>query len=232
MRVLPGERFPFDGRVVRNRGLVEEQVLTGESRPVLKEQGDRILGGTLNLDGDLTIQVAEVGENGTLARVVQLVKQARESKGRYQRLADRVSRRFVPAVSVIAIARLRHPLGSGSLEQGLWTGLAVTLIACPCALGLAAPLAVWSALGNAAGQRVLFRSGEALERLAEITAIRFDKTGTLTTGSAAVAECVVEHADDLEGCARVRRQSGGGIVSCDVSRYRRVHQGPADRAGA
>ncbi len=198
VRVLPGERFPVDGWVVRHRGLVEEQVLTGESRPVLKEQGDRILGGTLNLDGDLTIQVAEVGENGTLARVVQLVKLARESKGRYQRLADRVSRRFVPAVSAIALLAFGFHWAFGSLERGLWTGLAVTLIACPCALGLAAPLAVWSALGNAAGQRVLFRSGEALERLAEITAIRFDKTGTLTTGSAAVAECVIEHPDDLE----------------------------------
>ena len=114
------------------------------------------------------------------------------------------SRRFVPAVSAIALLAFGVHWAFGSLERGLWTGLAVTLIACPCALGLAAPLAVWSALGNAAGQRVLFRSGEALERLAEIAAIRFDKTGTLTTGSAAVAECVVEHADDLEKRSRAR----------------------------
>ena len=111
VRVLPGERFPVDGLVVRNRSLVEEQVLTGESRPVLKEPGDRILGGTLNLDGDLTIQVVEVGERGTLAQVMQLVKLARESKGRYQRLADRVSRRFVPARLGYCITRIRRPLG-------------------------------------------------------------------------------------------------------------------------
>ena len=103
--------------------------------------------------------------------------------------------------------RLSRPLRSwpsaahwalGSLERGLWAGLAVSLIACPCALGLAAPLAVWSALGNAAGQRVLFRSGEALERLADIVAVRFDKTGTLTTGAATVSQFVLEHADQLE----------------------------------
>jgi len=198
LRVLAGERFPADGWVVRHCGLVDEQVLTGESRPVLKEEGDRILGGTLNLDGDLTIQVARVGEEGTLARVVELVKLARESKGRYQRLADRVARRFVPAISAVALLAFGVHWAFGSLERGLWAGLAVTLIACPCALGLAAPLAVWSALSNAAGQRVLFRSGEALERLAEIAVVRFDKTGTLTTGSATVADFVIEHLDEFE----------------------------------
>jgi len=198
LRVLPGERFPADGRVDCHAGLVDEHVLTGESRPVLKETGDRILGGTLNLDGDLTIRVTEVGDRGTLARVVEMVRVARESKGRYQRLADRVASRFVPAVSAIALVAVGAHWALGSLERGLWVGLAVSLIACPCALGLAAPLAVWSALGNAAGQRVLFRSGEALERLADIVAVRFDKTGTLTTGAATVSQFVLEHADLLE----------------------------------
>jgi len=198
LRVLPGERFPADGRVVRHAGLVDEHVLTGESRPVLKETGDRILGGTLNLDGDLTIQVTEAADRGTLARVVEMVRAARESKGRYQRLADRVASRFVPAVSAVALLAFGAHWALGSLERGLWAGLAVALIACPCALGLAAPLAVWSAIGNAAGQRVLFRSGEALERLADIVAVRFDKTGTLTTGAATVSKFVLEHADQLE----------------------------------
>ncbi|MFI5456293.1 MAG: heavy metal translocating P-type ATPase [Isosphaerales bacterium] len=198
LHVLPGERFPADGRVVRHAGLVDERVLTGESRPVLKETGDRILGGTLNLDGDLTIQVTEAGDRGTLARVVEMVRVARESKGRYQRLADRFASRFVPAVSAVALLAFAAHWALGSLERGLWAGLAVSVIACPCALGLAAPLAVWSALGNAAGQRVLFRSGEALERLADIVAVRFDKTGTLTTGAATVSRFVLEHADQLE----------------------------------
>jgi heavy metal translocating P-type ATPase len=198
VRVLPGERFPVDGQVAVNRGLADEQVLTGESRPVLKEPGDRVLGGTLNLDGELTIRVSAVGEHGTLARLVAMVHQAREAKGRYQRLADRVASRFVPAVFAIAFSAIGFHWALGSLVNGLWAGLAVTLIACPCALGLAAPLAIWSALGNAASRSVLFRSGEALERLAEIVAVRFDKTGTLTTGTARLSHWIAECDDDRE----------------------------------
>ncbi len=192
MRTGAGERFPADGTVVSNAALVDEQAFTGESRPVLKQAGDRVVGGTLNLDGDLTIVLTEFGENDTLARVVELVRRARQSKGRYQRLADRIASHFVPAVSAIAIVAFGTHWMLGSFERGLWAGLAVALIACPCALGLAAPLAIWSAVGNAAGRGVLFRSGEAVEQLAEISAIRFDKTGTLTTVLARVAHYVPE----------------------------------------
>ncbi len=193
LRILAGERFPADGRVERNAALVDEQVLTGESRPVLKEQGARILGGTLNLDGDLVVRVDAVGADGTLARLVELVKQARLSKGRYQRLVDRISTWFFPCVGGIAVLAFVFHWSFGSPGQGLMAGLAVSLIACPCALGLATPLAVWSAISQAAGHQVLFRSGEALERLADIGAVRFDKTGTLTTGEAIVSACEFEH---------------------------------------
>jgi len=198
LRVLPGERFPADGRVFGQAGSVDEQMLTGESRPVLKEPDDRVVGGTLNLDGDLTIAVSEAGQESTLARILEMVRLARESKGRYQRLADHVASRFVPVVSAVAVLTLTAHWAFGSFERGFWSALAVALIACPCALGLAAPLAVWSALGNAAGQRVLFRSGETLERLADIAAIRFDKTGTLTTGSAAVTQFVAGQGDSFD----------------------------------
>jgi P-type Cu+ transporter len=198
LRILPGERFPADGMVEHNAALVDEQVLTGESRPVLKEPGGRILGGTLNLDGDLVVKVSAAGTESTLSRVVELVKQARMSKGRYQRLVDRISSWFFPVVASIAVAAFAIHWAVGSLEQGLMAGLAVSLIACPCALGLATPLAVWSAIGQAAEHQVLFRSGEALERLADIRAVRFDKTGTLTTGTAIVQACQAEHPDDRE----------------------------------
>ena len=198
LRILPGERFPADGQVECNAALVDEQVLTGESRPVLKEPGARILGGTLNLDGDLVVRVDAVGPDGTLARLVELVKQARLSKGRYQRLVDRISTWFFPAVAGIAVLAFCLHWAFGSLEQGLMAGLAVSLIACPCALGLATPLAVWSAIGQAANHQVLFRSGEALERLADIGAVRFDKTGTLTTGAAVVSACQFEHPDERD----------------------------------
>ncbi len=142
LRILPGERFPADGRVERNCALVDEQVLTGESRPVLKEEGARILGGTLNLDGDLIVRVDAVGSGGALARLVELVKQARLAKGRYQRLVDRISSWFFPAVASTAVLAFFSHWVLGSLEQGLMAGLAVSLIACPCALGLSTPLAI------------------------------------------------------------------------------------------
>ena len=111
LRILPGERFPADGRVAANSALVDEQVLTGESRPVLKEPGARILGGTLNLDGELVVEVSASGAEGTLARLVELVKQARASKGRYQRLVDRISAWFFPVVAAVAVLAFAASLG-------------------------------------------------------------------------------------------------------------------------
>ena len=227
LRILPGERFPADGRVVRNQALVDEQLLTGESKPVLKEPGARILGGTLDLDGDLVVEVIAVGSEGTLARVVELVKQARMSKGRYQRLVDRISAWFFPAVSSLAVLAFALHWALGSLEQGLMAGLAVSLIACPCALGLATPLAVWSAIGQAASHQVLFRSGEALERLAEVKAVRFDKTGTLTTGTASVQSLAVEHPDDRDLVPARAAALAASTPHAALGGHRRTPCGPA-----
>jgi heavy metal translocating P-type ATPase len=226
IRVLPGERFPADGHVIGNSGLVDERVLTGESVPVLKQPGDRILGGTLDIDGDLTVEVTHVGEEGALGRVVDLVRRARETSGRYERLADRTAAVFVPAVWAIALTAFGVHWALGSLERGLLAGLAVGLIACPCALGLAAPLAVWSALGQAAAQRVLFRSGEALERLAEVRAVRFDKTGTLTDGAAAVSRFETEDADfdsHILGRAATLADSSSHALARALVSYAQAH---------
>ncbi|WP_165220882.1 heavy metal translocating P-type ATPase [Aquisphaera insulae] len=221
LRILPGERFPADGRVAENAALVDEQVLTGESRPVLKERGSMVLGGTLNLDGDLVIEVTATGRDGTLARVVELVKQARLAKGRYQRLVDRISAWFFPAVAAIAVIAFAFHSWRGSFEQGLMAGLAVSLIACPCALGLATPLAVWSAIGQAASRQVLFRSGEALERLADVRAVRFDKTGTLTTGTARLEAIEVERDEDrgpaIERAAALASSSSHALSAAIVT---------------
>jgi heavy metal translocating P-type ATPase len=196
LHVLAGERIPADGRIRRGLAFVDEQVLTGESSPACRQPGDAVLGGTLNLDGDLYVEVEAAGADVTLSRLIELVRSARRKKGRYERLADRVSAWFVPIVSAIALATfIGHGLRSG-WGEGTLRGLTVVLIACPCALGLATPLAVWSALGQAAGRQVLFQSGEALERLAEIRAVRFDKTGTLTTGDPTIARLECELADD------------------------------------
>jgi heavy metal translocating P-type ATPase len=188
LRVLPGERVPCDGRVQHNPATVDEQILTGESRAVPKGPGDPVFGGTLNLDGDLYLTVTAPASGGTLARMAELVRRARLTKGRHERLADRVSAWFLPAVLLVAAGAGAWHAARHGAEHGLLTALAVLLIACPCALGLATPMAVWAALGRAAQNGVLFRNGEAIERLAGVRAFYFDKTGTLTTGEPSVAE--------------------------------------------
>ena len=192
VHVLAGERIPVDGRVLQGRGVVDEQVFTGESTPVEKQSGDLLLGGSLNLDGDLIIEVTELPTAGALGRLVAAVRAARSSKGHYQQLSDAWSQRLFPLISLIALGTLIFHGLRVNWDYGLLTALSVVLIACPCALALATPLAVWAALGTAAGKGVLFRSGAALEGLAGIQAIRWDKTGTLTTGHPSVLRLCCE----------------------------------------
>lgn len=192
IRVLAGERFAADGRIVRGRAAVDEQIFTGESQPAIKEPSDAVLSGTLDLDGELVVEVTAAAGAGALNRLIAAVREARQAKGAYQKLADRWSHYFLPAVAMIAVTSgIVHGAMHG-LEEGILTGLAVVLIACPCALGLATPLAVWTAIGRAAGCQVLFKHGEALERLAGVRAVAFDKTGTLTTGDCRLATFVAD----------------------------------------
>ena len=198
LRVLAGERFAADGRIVRGRASVDEQIFSGEGRPAVKESLDMVLSGTLNLDGELVIEVTATAGEGALKRLIAAVHAARESKGDYQRLADRLSHYFLPCVVLIATGSgVWHGMVAGP-QSGILTTLAVVLIACPCALGLATPLAVWTAIGRAAGMQVLFKHGEALERLAGVGAIAFDKTGTLTTGTSQVASFATDGATPRE----------------------------------
>jgi heavy metal translocating P-type ATPase len=190
LRVLPGERIACDGVLVRSTTMVDEQVLTGESQPVVKEPGDRVFGGSLNLDGELLLTVTAPAGGGALARLIALVERARQVKGHYERLADRVAAGFLPLVVLVALATLTWHASRHDLSSGILASLAVLLIACPCALGLATPMAIWAALGQAAQAQVLFQDGESLEKLASARAIRLDKTGTLTTGSPTVSEFV------------------------------------------
>jgi P-type Cu+ transporter len=202
LRVLPGERIATDGRVTSGRAYVDQQLLTGESTPVSKRTGDAVLGGSLNLDGDLLVEVAAPVREGSLGRLIDLVRAARLTKGRYQRLADRAAGWFLSGVIVVAgLTFAFHAWRSGP-DVGILTGLTVLLIACPCALGLATPMAVWAALGTASRHGVLFSHGEALEQLAAIRALRFDKTGTLTTGSPRVDQLVVDDPADRDDVLR------------------------------
>lgn len=193
VHVLAGERIPLDGTVYRGRGVIDEQFFTGESTPIEKQPGDTVLGGSLNLDGDLIIEVTAAANAGALGKLVEAVRIARQSKGHYQLLSDRWSFVFFPIISIIAcVAFIVHGLRV-DWEHGLLTALSVVLIACPCALALATPLAVWTALGTAARRGVLCRSGAALEKLAKVKALRWDKTGTLTTGTPRVRRFVCEN---------------------------------------
>lgn len=201
IHVLAGQRIPADGLIVRNRAAIDEQVLTGESEAVVKQDGDRVLGGTLNLDGDLYVRIEQLPHEGTLQQLADAVRVAAAAKGPHQRLAETIAGWFFPALVLIATTTLIVHWWWGSFHQAMLASLAVVLIACPCALGLATPMAIWAAMGRAAAAQVLFRSGDAVSQLAGVKVICFDKTGTLTTGNASVASAVycadVDEADVL-----------------------------------
>jgi heavy metal translocating P-type ATPase len=195
--VRAGERIPADGRIVSGLASIDAQLLTGESRPQVCETGDAVVGGSLNLDGTLTIEVTAPPRGGTWRRLLDCIRAARLQKGAYEQTAERLARVFIPAVCVTAAGAFAYHTYAHGLDQGLLAALAVVLIACPCALGLATPMAVWSALGTAAGAQVLFRNGRALERLAGARVVAFDKTGTLTDGRPIVDRCVAIHEQNL-----------------------------------
>lgn len=185
--VRPGDHFPVDGRVEEGESEVDEALLTGESRPVLKEAGSRVIGGAINLSGALRVRVEKAAGDSFVARVARLVAEAQGRRAPVQALAERISTLFVPLVLLLAAATLGFWLAKGSpADQALLHAVAVLVAACPCALGLATPTAVMVATGAAAGQGILFRGGDILEATAGVTMIAFDKTGTLTAGSPAV----------------------------------------------
>lgn len=202
VRVLPGERIPVDGVVKRNSAAVDEQIVTGESQPTVKEAGDQVTGGTLNLDGELVIRVGALPREGTLQRLIEAVTLAAQRKGRAQRLADRLSAWFLPMVIATAAVTFVGHLFFEPADQALMPALAVLLIACPCALGIATPMALWAAMGRASRENVVIRDADALSRLAKVRVVCFDKTGTLTTGTVEFDELVLEHETDREELLR------------------------------
>jgi Cu+-exporting ATPase len=185
LRVRPGDKVPVDGVVLEGHSSLDESLLTGESLPVSKDPGDRLIGGTQNAHGSLVMRAERVGRETMLAQIVELVAQAQRSRAPMQRLADRVSWWFVLAVLAIAVATL---FGWGLFgPEPSWTyavlnSVSVLIIACPCALGLATPMSVMVATGRAALSGVLFRDAEAIEKLREVDTLIVDKTGTLTEG--------------------------------------------------
>jgi Cu+-exporting ATPase len=186
VRVRPGEKVPVDGVVTDGSSAVDESMLTGESAPVTKRAGDEVIGATLNRTGTLLVQVTAVGDDSTLAQIIRLVEEAQGAQAPMQRLADRVSAWFVPAVLVAAALTFTAWLFLGpeqdALVNAVGAAIAVLIIACPCALGLATPTAVMVGTGKAAELGILIGDGQALETARRITAVALDKTGTITAG--------------------------------------------------
>ena len=209
LRVRPGEKIPTDGEVVDGASAVDESMLTGESMPIEKRPGDRVTGATVNTSGALTMRATAVGSETALAQIVNLVEEAQTGKSEVQRLADRVSAIFVPAVMAIAVLTLvAWTFGAGDSARGLLSAVAVLIIACPCALGLATPTAIMVGTGRGADLGILIKSVEVLERTRTINTVVFDKTGTLTRGEMSLTDVVAEdEAQVLTFAAAAERDS-------------------------
>ena len=187
--VRPGERVPVDGVVLEGASEVDESLITGESLPVAKHEGDRVTGGAVNGEGLLLVKTTAVGAESTLARIVRMVESAQAEKAPVQRLVDRVSSIFVPVVIGIAfITLLGWGLASGNWETAILNAVAVLVIACPCALGLATPTAIMAGTGVAARHGILIKDAGALELAHDVKVVAFDKTGTLTEGKPRLIE--------------------------------------------
>ncbi len=193
--VRPGERVPVDGEVISGASAVDESMLTGESIPVEKGPGDRVIGATINRTGAFRFRATTLGEDSMLARIVQLLREAQGSRAPIQRLADQISAVFVPVVISLAIATFViwfvAGTGASALVQAFAAAVAVLIIACPCAMGLAVPTAVMVSTGKGAELGILIKGGEALQRAGDVTHVVLDKTGTVTEGRPAVTNVVL-----------------------------------------
>jgi Cu+-exporting ATPase len=227
LRVRPGERVPVDGILTQGGSAIDESMLTGEAMPVAKGPGDEVIGATMNTTGSFVFRATRVGADTALARIVALVEHAQGSKAPIQRLADRISETFVPAVLVIAAFTFVAWFGFGAeprLTLALTAFIGVVIVACPCAMGLATPTAIMAGTGRGAEAGILFRGGEALETAHKVSAVVFDKTGTLTLGRPEVVAIDVAHGVEqsvvLDLAASLERGSEHPLGAAIVTRAR------------
>jgi Cu+-exporting ATPase len=194
LQVNTGDRIPVDGVLVRGDALVDESMMTGESLPITKQLGDTLVGGTLLTEGALRMQVSAVGESTALWRIIQMVNEAQAAKSPLQRLADKISAIFVPVVIGIALLTfvLSFMVGHLPIQESIMRAVAVLVVACPCAMGLATPAAVMVGMGRAARMGILMKGGDVLQKCGDIRTVVFDKTGTLTTGDLEIADFYTE----------------------------------------
>jgi Cu+-exporting ATPase len=206
LRVRPGEKVPVDGEVTEGRVAIDEALVTGEAMPVTKEPGSKVIGGTINGSGSFVMRAERVGRDTMLARIVQMVADAQRSRAPIQRLADQVSGWFVPLVIVVAVVAFVAWAVWGPeprFAHGVVVAVAVLIIACPCALGLATPMSIMVGVGRGAQKGVLIKNAEALERMERIDTLVVDKTGTLTEGKPAVTALHAAQAVDADELLRL-----------------------------
>ena len=223
LRARPGESIPVDGEVVEGRSAVDESMLSGESIPVEKSAGDFVVGGSLNGDGGLVIEARRVGSETTLARIVAMVAAAQRSRAPIQKVADAAAAWFVPAVAAVAVLSFLGWLAWGpapAAGYGLVAAISVLIIACPCALGLAAPVSVMTAVGRGAQSGILIKNAETLERFAKTDTLVIDKTGTLTLGKPRLAAVLpaagFDEAELLAVAAALERGSNHPLAAAIV----------------
>ncbi|NYH15316.1 heavy metal translocating P-type ATPase [Paraburkholderia bryophila] len=225
--VRPGERVPVDGAVLEGRTHIDESLITGESLPVPKQAADKVTAGSINGEGAIAVTTTAIGAETTLARIIRLVESAQAEKAPIQRLVDRVSEIFVPAILAIAALTLVGWLiaGAGG-ETAILNAVAVLVIACPCALGLATPAAIMAGTGVAARHGVLIKDAEALETAHRVTIVAFDKTGTLTLGQPSVTAFEpigeIRHDEALALAAAVQRHSDHPLARAVIKAYEAV----------
>jgi len=224
LRVRPGDKVPVDGILTEGRSSLDESLVTGESMPVTKEQGAKVIGGTLNATGSFLMRAEKVGRDTMLARIVQMVAQAQRSRAPIQRLADRVAGWFVPLVIAVALLAFTAWAIFGPeprLAYALVAAVTVLIIACPCALGLATPMSIMVGVGRGAREGVLIKNAEALERMEKVDTLVIDKTGTLTEGKPKVVSIVAAEgfaeADVLRFAASVEAQSEHPLAAAMVA---------------
>ncbi|GLU19365.1 hypothetical protein SLE2022_356200 [Rubroshorea leprosula] len=218
IKIVPGEKVPVDGIVTDGQSYVNESMITGEARPIAKKPGDKVIGGTVNENGCLLVKATHVGSETALSQIVQLVEAAQLARAPVQKLADKISKFFVPAVVLAALITWmgwfipgvlglypRHwiPRGMDRFELALQFGISVLVVACPCALGLATPTAVMVATGKGASLGVLIKGGDALEKAHKVKTIVFDKTGTLTVGKPKVVSVMLFSSISMEDFCNV-----------------------------
>jgi Cu+-exporting ATPase len=234
INVLPGERFPVDAQIAEGRTSVDESMLTGEAMAVVRERGDKVFAGSLNYDGAVVCRAQSLGEQTVLSQITRMVEQAQSSRAPMEQLADRASSIFVPTVIALAVVTfVIWVLATRSLEMALASAVAMLVIACPCAMGLAIPAALTVAVGRGAQLGVLFKGGESIERLSNIDVVVLDKTGTLTEGRPALAaiQTLVGYQDSelLRLAAATEEQSSHPLAHAivDAARARSLTWRPA-----